>query len=228
MIYKAFSSFTDELLRLPETGMGYQIIDAKKSGQYSKNRFIVYNGKLIVDYDNYFNTYKRQIVLESYTKMFSQSNYLTLDSPTLVSRSAVSSVRTFSESSMTTKGRNKGGIGASDSPKIYANGTDIYVRLSHYEDDIRVDMINKKLKPGAYATTKADYLTCKAYNDDPVDRYALPSDETIQWAFEIQPKSYDQLRLGIVQPANNHNGGGIEALFDDGTSNGTLIDKHAY
>ncbi len=228
MIYKAFSSFTDELLRLPETGMGYQIIDAIRLGRTTKERFVIYNGHLIVDLDNNFNSSKRQIVSESYTKMFSKSNYLTLTSPTLVSRSEVRNVRMFSESAMTTKGRHSGGIGASSSPKQYANGTDIYVRLSQYEEDIRIDMVNKKLKSGAYTTTKPDYLSCKAYNDDPVDRYALPSDEIIQWAFEIQPKSYDQLRLGIVQPANNHNGGGIEALFDDGTSNGTLIDKHAY
>lgn len=228
MIYKASSSFTDELLKLPETGMGYQIIDAKKYGHISKNRFMVYNGKIIVDYDNDFNIYKRLIVLEGFAQMFGKSEYLTLDSPTLVSRSVVSNVRMLSENSMSIRTRNKGVIGASDSPKIYANGTDVYVRLSHYEDDIRVDMINRKLKPGSYATTKTDYLTCKASNDDPIDRYALPSDEIIQWAFEIQPKPFDQLRLGIVQPANNRNGGGVEALFDDGTSNETLIVKHAY
>ena len=98
MIYKVFSSFTDELLRLPETGMGYQIIDAMRSGRTTKDRFVIYNGHLMVDLDSNFNSSKRQIVLESYTKMFSKSDYLTLTSPTLVSRSEVRSVRMFSES----------------------------------------------------------------------------------------------------------------------------------
>ncbi len=229
MIYKAFSTFTEDLLRLPESGMGYQIIDAIRPNRTSKDRFIVYNSSLIVDYSVLtFNDSKKELLLEGYTKMFSKSDYLTLSSPTLVNRSEVRGTRMYSEGVMSMKSRNSGSVGAVDSPKRYANGIDIYVRLSHYLDDKRIDKVNKKLKPGAYATTKEDYLTCKRTNDDPVDRYALPSDELIEWAFEVQPKSFDQLRLGIAQPAFNHNGGGVEALFDDGTSNGTLIDTHAY
>lgn len=228
MIFKAQSQFTQSLLSLPETGMGYQIIDAKRHGRYTTDRFIVYNSELIVDYDSNFDTYKRQIVLESYTKMFSQSSFIALDSPTLVRRSAVSNVRMFSESSMNTKGRHSGGTGAVDNAPIYANGTDIFVRLSAYSDDKRIDFVKMRLKEGTYTTTEADYLTCKRYNDDPVDRYALPNDETIKWAFFVKPKSYDKYRPGIVQPANNHNGGGIEALFDNGTSDGTYLERKPY
>lgn len=228
MIFKAQSQFVQSLLELPETGMGYQIIDAKRPGRYTTDRFIVYNSELIVDLDSNFDSNKRQIVLESYTKIFSQSSFIALESPTLVRRSRLGSVRIFSESSMNSKGRYSGGTGAVDNGSVYANGTDLFVRLSAYADDKRIDFINMKLRDGTYTTTEADYLTCKIYNDDPIDRYALPNDEKIKWAFFVKPKSYDKYRSGIVQPANNHNGGGIEALFDNGTSEGTYIERKPY
>ena len=62
-------------------------------------------------------------------------------------------------------------------------------------------------------------------NDDPIDRYALPNDETIKWAFYIQPKSWDKLQKGIVQPAFDHYGGGIEVYFEDETSYNTYFEK---
>ena len=228
MIYKAQSQFTQSLLSLPETGMGYQIIDANRQGRFSTERFVVYNSELIVELDNNFNTIKRQILLESYTKMFSQSDFIALESPILVRQSAVRNVRTFSESSMNTKGRHSGTTGAIDNPPRYASGSEMFVRLSAYPDDKRIDFVKMKLKSGSYTTTEADYLTCKKYSDDPVDRYALPNDETIKWAFYIRPKSNDQYRPGVVQPANGHNGGGIEALFDNGTSDGTYLEKKPY
>ncbi|WP_310558069.1 hypothetical protein [Flavobacterium sp.] len=228
MIFRAQAQFTQTLLNLPETGMGYQIIDARKSGRYATERFVVYNGELIVELDSNFNAYKRQIVLNSYTKTFSASNFIALENPVLVKKDLIRSVRTFSAMNMMTKDRNQGTTGAVDNQPIYANGTDVFVRLSAYEDDRRIDFINKKLKNGTFTTTEKDYLACKNTNDDPVDRYALPNDEIIKWAFYIRPTSSDKYRPGVVQPANNHNGGGIEALFDNGTSNNTYFKKTVY
>ncbi len=228
MIFKAQSQFTQSLLSLPESGMGYQIIDAKRQGRYTTDRFIIYNSELIIDYDSNFGSYKKQVVNESYAKMFSKSEFIALESPTLVRRSVLSNIRIFSESNMNTKGRHSGGTGAVDNAPIYSNGTDLFVRLSAYADDKRVDFVKMRLRDGTYTTTEADYLSCKRHNDDPVDRYALPNDETIKWAFFVKPKSYDKYRPGIVQPANNHNGGGIEALFDNGTSDGTYLERKPY
>jgi len=228
MIYKAFSSFTESLLRRPETGMGYQLIEAKRPDRYSTQRFIVYNAELIVDLNDSFQENKRKILNEGYVRMFSKSDYLDLSLSSVLKRQELRSVRMFSESKMDDKGRSSGGRGSIDNDPVYANGEDIFVRLSAYEIDRRIDFKNKCLLDGTYTTTMDDYLSCKRHNDDPVDRYALPNDEEIEWAFHIQPKSYDKYRPGIVQPANGHNGGGIEALFDNGTSNGTYLKKTPY
>lgn len=178
--------------------------------------------------DDSFQENKRKILNEGYIKMFSKSDYLNLSLSSVLKRQELRSVRMFSERKMDDKGRSSGGRGSVDNEPVYANGEDIFVRLSAYENDRRIDFKNKCLLDGTYTTTMDDYLSCKRHNDDPVDRYALPNDEEIEWAFHIRPKSYDKYRPGIVQPANGHNGGGIEALFDYGTSNGTYLKKTAY
>ncbi|OGL43488.1 MAG: hypothetical protein A2W05_09020 [Candidatus Schekmanbacteria bacterium RBG_16_38_10] len=93
---------------------------------------------------------------------------------------------------------------------------------------MRIDFENKKLRPGTYTTTNSDYLACVRFSDDPIDRYALPNDEEIKWAFYVQPKTKDVLQRGIVQPAFGHDGGGIEIFFENGTSNNTYLDKRSY
>jgi hypothetical protein len=73
-----------------------------------------------------------------------------------------------------------------------------------------------------------DYLKCKGTNSDPIDRYALPSNDKIQYAFHIQPKKSDTLQRGIVQPANGKQGAGKEAYFAKGTADGTFLKQTPY
>jgi hypothetical protein len=122
----------------------------------------------------------------------------------------------------------KNGKGAKDNPKENASGQETYVRLSHFKDDKRVDFENNCLKPGTFTTTEKDYRTCVQQSDVPIDRYALPSDDPIYWAFFVEPKKDDELQSGIVQPAFGRNGGGIEAYFEDGTSARTFKERRLY
>ena len=234
MIYRFQNELIKELLHLPETGMGYQIIEAELPvGNYlNAKRFIVYNAELAVDMDEGFEINKRRIYDTGYRKMFAQSEPIFLGFNRVLGRAEVEqpSFRSFfkAESSNNDKGRHTNGSAAADNKPRKANGKDVFVRLSAYENDRRVDTDNKCLLPGSYTTTEDDYVTCKDSNDDPIDRYALPNDEEIKWAFHIQPTSFDEYRYGIVQPANGHQGGGVEALFDNGTSENTFIFKGDY
>src|SRR6185436_7531479 len=81
--------------------------------------------------------------------------------------------------------------GALDNPKEPANGDEMFTRLSAFDNDRRIDKVNKCLRPGSFSTTQEDYLKCKKDNDDPVERYALPNDDEIKFAFEIKPKKAD-------------------------------------
>lgn len=229
MIYKAYSPLTQKLLTLPETGMGYQIIRAQPFGPFNTtNTFIVYNAELIVELDTSFQNNKRKILNEGYDKIISEVGYINLGFIRVIKSRELKDGKILSESKKDQKGRHSGGSGAIDNPPISGNGEDIFVRLSAYEKDKRVDFINKRLVDGSYTTTFADYITCKTHNDNPVDRYSLPNDEDVKWAFHFKPKRHDKYRPGIVQPANGHSGGGIEALFDKGTSFNTFLKKTHY
>jgi hypothetical protein len=230
MIFKAWESDQSKFLSLPESGMGYQIIEAKLYRKTEKNRFVVYNSELIVDLDIQFLDFKRKIIMEGYSAILSKVEKLLIETSTisLVPRKQITEYRLLTESKKKEKGRHSGGKGAVDNPKETASGGELFARLSAYENDKRIDFINKKLKSGTFATTNDDYNVCVRTNDDPIDRYALPNDETIKWTFYIQPKKDDILQRGIVQPAFGHDGGGIEAYFEYGTSEKTYLEKRAY
>jgi hypothetical protein len=231
MIYRIHSSDANTLLDRPETGMGYQIVEASKILESDIKRYIVYNSQIAVDLDLNFKTYKRQLFSEGYTRALNTSNQLVLSTNSIRVLNKTEVLQTkalsFSEAKRGKK-RHSGDKGSKDNPKEYANGSEVFVRLSAYEEDKRIDFEKKKLKPGSYTTTDKDYLECVATNDDPVDRYALPNDEEIKWAFYIKPKSSDTLQRGIVQPAFDHEGGGIEAYFENGTSDDTYLQKKRY
>jgi hypothetical protein len=230
MIFKAFESDQSKFLSLPESGMGYQVIEAKLYRKTDKNKFVVYNSELIVDLDSQFLEFKRRIITEGYTTILNRVEKIIIETSTisLVPHSQITERRFLGESKKKDKGRHSGGKGAIDNPNEVADGKEIVVRLSAYGKDNRIDLANKKLKPGAYATTNDDYNVCVRTSDDPIDRYALPNDETIKWSFYIQPGKNDSIQRGIVQPAFGHDGGGIEVYFKYGTSANTYLYEQPY
>ena len=54
MIFRAEEIVIQNLVSLPETGMGYQIVEARNYGETTQKKFIIYNCQLIVDFDNQF------------------------------------------------------------------------------------------------------------------------------------------------------------------------------
>ncbi len=173
MIFRAYTSFTNDLILRPETGMGYQVIEAKRTGRYTSDRFVVYNSELIVELDSRFDTFKRQINSEGFSSVLNKSDLISLEILNVLPKSQIRQFRFLAETKKNNKGRYTGGVGAKDAEKEYADGNEVFVRLSAYADDKRIDFENKKLKAGSYTTTLLDYQTCKRLNDDPIDRYAL-------------------------------------------------------
>ncbi len=230
MIYKIYSQDAETLLERPETGMGYQIVNASQYNRTQIKKFVVYNTNLAVELDSDFQINRRKIINEGYKNTLNSATELMLetDSIKVFGQSSIREVIALSEYKKTYNKRHTGGKGATDSPKEYANGIDNFVRISAYEDDKRIDFEKMKLKAGSFTTTFSDYNDCVSTNDDPIDRYALPNDEKIKWSFYIKPKTIDILQKGIVQPAFNHAGGGIEAYFENGTSAGTYLIKREY
>lgn len=230
MIYKTYLSDTSKLLSLPEAGMGYQLIEGKLMGEQVTRKYIVYNSELAVDLDEEFKANRRRILDKGFVNVLSEAKMLSVytDSIRLLPRNILHESRSLSSYRQTKNNRHSGGKGAKDNPREYTNGDEAFVRISAYYNDKRVDFKRERLIEGSYTTTLSDYYACVNTDDDPIDRYALPNDEEIKWAFYIKPTSFDGLQRGIVQPAFGHEGGGIEAYYENGTSDGTLFLKKEY
>lgn len=241
MIYRLYANNSEKLLHKPETGMGYQIIEASTYFSNSLRKYVVYNSEVALDLDSSFLNIKAKLfsnrvvnysingenkfqVINSLPEIILKS-----ESINVLSRNQAPIYKAFSAIEKAKNKRHSGTTGAKDNRIESANGEEIFVRLSAFQDDKRIDFEERKLKNGSYTTTEQDYKDCVSEKDDPVDRYALPNQEEIKWSFYIQPKkTVDTLQRGIVQPAFEHAGGGIECYFGNGTSRGTYLKTCEY
>lgn len=212
MIYAFSKEQEDYFLNNPETGMGYQVIEATRAGTYLSNKYIILNSQIAIDFDTNVGLNIKKIINEGLLSIKMSA-----------AKSHFSNIKVLSEkefrATVNEPTTNKGG--AIDSEPGKANGTDVFVRLSAFKDDKRIDTMNNCLRPGSFTTTKKDYENCKSAKENPIERYALPSDDEIKWTFLIIPKQGDILQKGIVQEAYGKKGGGEEAFFKNGTSKNT-------
>ena len=117
---------------------------------------------------------------------------------------------------------------AKDNSVIYPDSNTWFVRLSTYDDDIRIDKVNNCLLSGSFTTTQKDYEKCVNEKDAPLERYALPNEEKVEWAFHILPASKDGFQPGTVAACFGRRGGGEECYFENGTSVGTFMKQTKY
>ncbi|CAN5291120.1 hypothetical protein BH09BAC2_BH09BAC2_03600 [soil metagenome] len=205
MYYKLSALQERELLSKPETGMGYQIIEATTQKSYKPEKFIILNAEMAIELDGLESIYVRKVINEGIYPLKASATLLTLNSIRVLNENQFRNVVNENKAE-----KEKGAI---DNRIEYADGQEVFVRLSAFDNDRRVDKENNCLLPGSFTTTQADYNKCKETSDDPVERYALPNNEKIKFAFFIQPKGTDPLQRGTVQPANNKRGGRQRSLF---------------
>jgi hypothetical protein len=217
MIFK--TTFDDQkvLLSLPESGVGYQLITANFGNSYLIKHLIVLNGTFIIEQDGKEIIYFNQLLKSNNEKLILSSKEQELSNIELISKDMY--FNQLSEASSISK------LSAKENPIQYANGWMPFIRLSAFHDDIRIDKINKCLLPGSYTTTASDYFNCLLNKYDFVDRYALPNEYPVKWAFNIVPTTSDSFQQGIVQAAFGKNGGGVECYFENGTSFGTFTSE---
>src|SRR6266487_1773226 len=165
MYFKLSAAQESYLLNQPETGMGYQVVEAIKKGTYTKEKFLILNSEIVIEKNGYEGDNVRKVITEGIALIKASADNITLIDISVLNerqfRNAVNESKTEKEK------------GAIDNPVENANGDEIFVRLSAFDDDKRVDKVNKRLRPGSYTTTMDDYLKCKVNSDDPVERYAL-------------------------------------------------------
>lgn len=219
MIYNLSNALQNQLLKLPETGMGYQIAEVKLPYQYGTHRLMVLNAEIGLPIDDVW-TYNRLYKHERFVALKAKSEFKDIILARVVERKEWHNI--LNEVS------NWPAKPAKDNPVELANGIERFVRLSAYANDRRVDTVNKCFLPGTYATTEDDYVLCVNTKDNPVERYALPNDELIQYSFYAKPLHTDPLQKGTVEPDFGKRGGGKEVVFKNGTSKNTYISVVKY
>lgn len=193
MIYKASDNLASTLVSLPETGMGYQVVELKS---FASQRRIIFLNSCI--------GFETQDMGRSIELKEAKTADFNID---------ISNIVIDNEK------------GALEGKEETATGSALekFVRLSAFRNDLRIDQENKCLRPGSFTTNLPDYLTLTINGNDPIERYALPNTLPICHLFYIGLRLGDVFQRGIVQPAFNSSGGGIEFFFKSGTSRNTLI-----
>lgn len=205
-MFKLSDKHSDLLLAQPESGMGYQIVEATNVND-NKQECIVYNAELLVSLEELkgiakYASYK--VLLEQSENSFYKIKNLKV----------ISGITSYKLASITES------QGAAQSPTTYTGKNEIFKRFSAYEKDKRITLY-QGLLPGTYATTEADAKHVRT-GMDAVARYALPNSDPAMYVFTINPPETTEVKRGIVQPANNQPGGGVEIIFTEGSPNHTV------
>ena len=209
---KVSDDIQKKLLSLPESGMGFQVVDATFS-DYSRKECVILNATIAEPTNNR----SVQSIMES----------ISMEEASRVYKYASASKEIIDVSLKADKGIFKAytikeANGADKHPEERTKRDEEFVRFARFENDMRIDQINKRALPGTYATTRADATYCLSSRTDPVARYALPGTMKVKYAFYIKPLENTLIKRGTVEPANNQPGGGAEVVFTKGTDNNTV------
>jgi len=207
-------SNTRALLAQPESGMGYQVVEATLSDNKTK-RGVAYNAELL-----FFEEEPRRIMLST--------PYLRLLESARSAAGEIKSLRVISRAIVTTlSAREPSGAAvqkkagpAKDGPKEKTKADEVFKRFSAYPNDRRVAS-DGSLLSGTYATTEEDAKNVKT-GKDAVARYALPNPAPASNVFTVRPNKDTDIQRGIVEPAFGQPGGGVEVIFTNGTQPKTV------
>ncbi|MGH9338280.1 MAG: hypothetical protein ACRD1R_01485 [Acidobacteriota bacterium] len=198
------------LVGQPESGMGYQVVDAVTS-DFRTKRGVVFNAELLaLDEDRETD---RLVLLKK-----SAAEVLRAADSSAGKFRSLSVVRDHRTTVLSMRAAKAGGASGASTEKTKED--EKFYRFSAFENDRRVRADNS-LSPGTYATTEEDGSKVKT-GKEAVERYALPNDDPASYRFTIEPAQDTTIQKGIVQPANGRKGGGVEVIFTDGTQKDTV------
>lgn len=211
MPYKLTYEQMNGLLEKPETGMGYQYVEASMH-DYSSLRGIVLNAEVFIPENRIDKIIG--VSFHKYTSILNeaeQSGYIRRLNIISKSNLHLGETRHFTKASKSP---------ASESGISYSQKNDVFKRFSPFLNDHRVNS-DGSLKQGSYATTEADARNVTTGIQATL-RYALPSDDPAIYVFTIIPPEMTPVRIGQVEPANGKPGGGVEVLFEQGSPKNTV------
>ena len=79
MVFKLSASQEDYLQNKPETGMGYQIIEASRQGSYKTEKFIALNSEIVIEMNGYETDNIRYVMSKGMFVAKSDASIITLN-----------------------------------------------------------------------------------------------------------------------------------------------------
>jgi hypothetical protein len=80
MYFKLSEAQENDLLNQPETGMGYQVVEATKTGGYTRDRFLVLNSEIVIEMNGYEADNVRKVITEGIISIKTHASLITLNS----------------------------------------------------------------------------------------------------------------------------------------------------
>jgi hypothetical protein len=196
------------LLSLPETGMGYQNVEATTFNDKMK-RGVAFNAELLV-----FDDEDRKLLRTLSLRKLVES------APT--SAGEIRTLRVLPRLTITALSREavvKAGP-AKDAPEQKTKEGEVFKRFVAFEKDNRL-RDDGSWRDGTYATTEEDAKNVKT-GKEAVARYALPNSKPASYVFTGRPKKDTVIQKGTVEPAYDQPGGGVEVFLKNGTQPNTV------
>jgi hypothetical protein len=217
-------SSIESLRKLPESGMGFQLVDIAVWG--NKKPFLVFNSKRAIDLS--------QISLESG------------DDPAVILRNGMKIVDLLRDDTVETmfmapqptsfvllnaripvaqalravmaSAAVKVALPSSLVKHVSLSADRVFHRFSAFSPDLRVDPVTGNFLPGTYACPESE-LPFVPTGFAAVGRFALPNNLPASYHYEITAPKGTAVDFGTVAPAFGQAGGGVEAYFASGAVN---------
>lgn len=212
---------TNELLSLPETGMGFQFVEATFWGD--RKQLLVFNSERAVDISelNLSTTDDIYELLQNERKI---TSYLDFESETLFSAPGPHSFELIStriNAPATHTGLPLAARPSSLVKHVTLSANRTFYRFSAFNPDRRVNPATGDFLPGTYATVESE-IPFVPTGFVAVGRFALPNNIPASYRFTIEAPKGTHVSFGTVAPAFSQAGGGVEAFFSN-----VVVNQHS-
>lgn len=201
MLYKLSSENREELLRLPESGLGFQVITAVNKSVGLWQRLVVFNAEIAIEYNKDLEFYTNTLIGYCYEML--------IDSLSVIELTKISLIESDDDQNIEKQISNK-------------NKAIPFVRPSIYKIDNRIDKENETLIPGTTVTSIKCFRLIKRYKKNMFNTFVLPQQEEIRNLYYILATEEDVIFKGEFQPLFGNNGGGEKFITNQKTA---LISK---
>lgn len=210
-MYKLSADQIDTLLKKPESGMGYQIVDAGVDNK--RVTAFVFNAELLVMFEELpeINGRAHEDLLKE-ARLLNHFNFFN------VLEAAVGTPPPPDSTAPPAAG----GVLA-PAPQLIRTtiAHEGFVRFSAYSNDKRIKT-DRGLENDTYATTIGDARFAVS-GLAIAGRYALPNPSPAVYAYTVIPGAGVPYHAGTARPANYQSGGGVEVLFRGGAPAGSAF-----